>query len=86
MSNSAPQLNFKRKDRAMAVASLDEVLDKRIAADQLTCTVIKGDNKNVLPTLAPHFGRFGRYVSPLFPATFVLGGWDRQRKHSQGVS
>ena len=54
MSNLAPQVNFKHKDRTMSVASLDEVLDNRVADNQFTCTVIKGDSKEVLPTLAPH--------------------------------
>ena len=54
MSNLGPQVNFKPRERTISVASLDEVLNERDADNQLTCTVIKGDSKDVLPTLGPH--------------------------------
>lgn len=54
MGKLVPQVNSSGTRRNMTVASLGKVPDKRIADEQLTCTVIKGDSKRVLPTLAPH--------------------------------
>ncbi len=53
MSNIASRVHSERRERTETAASPDEAVDKRIATGRLTCAVINGDSKNVLPTLAP---------------------------------